>query len=278
MNNAGKEPLVHFLGIGALLFLLYGMVNTEVEMEEIVIDNALVSELVAKWELKRDRQPNLNELRGMVDEYITQEVFYREALAMNLDHNDEIVKRRLAQKMEFISDDLAQSLQPTEEVLQSYYEHNKQHYVKAPSYTLTQVFFDKSKRTDANLDARKALLMDDPSTVGDQIFIPKKYQMTSADKLARDFGSSFIMALDTLPIGQWTGPIRSGIGIHLVKIDQKVPGDYYTYEQVANRVSTDYNFEASRNFKQELIKTLLKKYTLTFDLASDTLNLNRYEE
>ena len=112
MKRIISEPLFQFLTIGALLFFVYGLINTEESRNEIVVDTNLINELVAKWELKRNRQPSLQELKGLVNQYIEQEVLYREALAMNLDHNDEIVKRRLAQKMEFLSDGLAELLQP----------------------------------------------------------------------------------------------------------------------------------------------------------------------
>jgi hypothetical protein len=125
MKRILKEPFIHFLLIGGLLFLLYGMLNKERDESEIVIDDNLVNELVAKWELKRNRQPTFEELENLIDEYIQQEVLYKEALVMKLDHNDEIVKRRLAQKMEFISDGLTESLQPTKEMLMAYYEKNK---------------------------------------------------------------------------------------------------------------------------------------------------------
>ena len=93
MKKILKEPLIHFLLIGALLFLVYGMVNTEKDETEIAIDDNLINELAAKWELKRSRQPTLAEINGMVEKYIEQEILYREALAMNLDHNDEIDRR-----------------------------------------------------------------------------------------------------------------------------------------------------------------------------------------
>jgi hypothetical protein len=272
MKKIIQEPLFHFLAIGMLLFIVYGLINTEESKDEIIIDTNLVSELSAKWQSKRDRQPNLLELRGMVDEYITQEVLYREALAMNLDHNDEIVKRRLAQKMEFISDQLAESLQPSEEMLKEFHNLHREQYKKPAIYTLQQVYFNTNKNENAYENALAALRTNDPSSQGDRISLPSTITETMADKIARNFGSSFIIALDSLPLNTWKGPIRSGLGIHLVNISKKTPGGYFSYDEISNKVNIDYNFEASKNFKKELVTTLLEKYAITFDLEDASLN------
>ena len=157
MKKILKEPLLHFLLIGLGLFFIYGLVNTKPTQSEIIIDEGLINEIVAKWELQRNRKPTLEELTGLVNEFVEQEVLYQEALSMNLDHNDEIVKRRLAQKMEFISDGLAESLQPTDDVLKKYFEDNKDNYSKDPVYTMSHVYFSQDKRIDAYSDEQNAL-------------------------------------------------------------------------------------------------------------------------
>jgi len=271
MKRIIREPLFQFLTIGALLFFLYGLISTEKSRNEIVVDTNLINELAAKWELKRNRQPSLQELKGLVKQYIEQEVLYREALAMNLDHNDEIVKRRLAQKMEFLSDGLAESLQPTEEMLITYYEENRENYKKLPIYTLEQVYFSEVKRVNVFEDAKSALKSENPEELGDNISLSSQYKNISALRIARDYGSAFATALDSLPIGEWTGPIYSGFGIHIIYIKEKKPAGYFTYNEVAAKVNVDYNYEASNNFKKELIASLLKNYTININLDDNTL-------
>lgn len=271
MKKLIKEPLIHFLSIGVLLFLLYGILNNKESKTEIIIDSNLVDEMASKWELKRDRQPNMQELKGMVDEYITQEVLYREALAMNLDHNDEIIKRRLAQKMEFISDGLAESLQPTEEILLTYFEKNKNSYKKPPIYTVQQIYFSTNKRENAFNDAKNALSKEHPEQFGDQLSLKQEYINSNTQQLAIDFGNAFAYALDSLPINKWAGPISSGFGWHIVFINEKETSGFYTFNEVKDRVSINYNFEASQNFKKELITTLLKNYKITFELDNNQL-------
>jgi parvulin-like peptidyl-prolyl isomerase len=271
MKKILKEPLLHFLLIGALLFLVYNVVNTEQNEDEIIIDDNLINELGAKWEMKWNRQPNLQELHSLVSSFIEQEILYREALAMNLDHNDEIVKRRLAQKMEFISDELAEVLQPTEEMLKEYFEKNKENYTKPSVFSFKQVYFSKDKRTSAVEDAKRILEVENPEDRGDHLSLPSLYTNTDALKIARDFGSTFAAALDTLPVGEWTGPIYSGLGVHIVYISARKPAGFYAYEEVANKVNVDYNFHASNEFKKELIASLLNNYTINFQLNDSKL-------
>jgi len=266
-----KEPLLHFIVIGALLFLLYSLLNPVQEENEITIDEGLINEIVAKWELQRNRQPTLEELTGLVNEFVEQEVLYQEALEMNLDHNDEIVKRRLAQKMEFISDGLAESLQPTEVMLKKYFEDNKAKYSKDPVYTISHVYFSQDKRNDAYSDAKNALKLKSKVGLGDLISLPKTYTDASAFIISRDYGTSFANNLDSLEIGKWTGPINSGLGVHLVFIKEKKVGGLYTFEEVKDKVIVDYNFEASNDFKKELISSLLKGYKINVEIENNNL-------
>ena len=271
MKKILKEPLLHFLLIGFGLFFIYGLVNTKPDQNEIIIDDGLINEIVAKWELQRNRQPTLEELSGLVNEFVEQEVLYQEALEMNLDHNDEIVKRRLSQKMEFISDGLAESLQPTEDMLKKYFEDKKDNYSKDPVYTMLQIYFSQDKRSDAYGDAKNALKSVSMEGLGDPISLPKTYTNASAFAISRDYGTSFAINLDTLKVGKWTGPINSGLGVHLVFIKEKKAGGLYTFKEVKDKVIVDYNFEASNDFKKELIATLLKDYKINIDIESKNL-------
>jgi len=271
MKKIIKEPLFQFLLIGLGLFLLYNMVNTDEVGNEIVIDDYLINELAAKWKMKRTREPSLQEIKGLVQLYIEQEVLYREALAMNLDHNDEIIKRRLAQKMEFISDEFASSLQPTEDMLREYFEKQKENYQKPSVFSLKQIYFSEDKRATAIEDAQRAVEDEYPENFGDQISLPSNYINTASNKIAIDFGFAFAGALDTLPLGKWTGPVRSGFGVHLVFIENKKPAGFYTFEEVANKVNLDYNFEASNDFKKQLINSLLENYNIRFELEDSQL-------
>lgn len=271
MRKLIKEPLIHFLVIGAGLFLLYSVNNNTASKNEIIIDQFVVNDLSEKWDMQWHRQPTSNELKKLVELYINQEVLYREALAMNLDHNDEIIKRRLAKKMEFISDELAETLQPSEEILERYYRTNKSDYSKPPVYSFTQVFFDSKNRKSASSDASAALTNNNPIALGDALSLPNKYENVDGLKVAIDFGTRFAQALDTLQLSKWLGPIRSGYGIHIVFIENKESAGVYGYDEVKEKVNADYNFFASNDFQKELTKTLLKNYDVIFELENSPL-------
>ncbi|OIQ41269.1 MAG: hypothetical protein BM563_00870 [Bacteroidetes bacterium MedPE-SWsnd-G1] len=271
MKKFLKEPLFHFLLIGTLLFGLFYIINPSEDKEEIIIDTDLVNELVAKWGQKRNREPSLNEVKGLISEYLEQEIFYREALKMNLDHNDEIVKRRLAQKMQFISDELAETLQPTEKMLRDFYEENKDDYKKPAIFTLEQLYFSPDKRDDATADAKKIIASNNIPEKADGLSLPKKYENTSGTKIAIDFGTRFANTIDTLKIGTWQGPINSGFGVHLVKVHEKIPAGYYSFEETQRNVVLDYNFEANNKFKNQLLNSLLENYEVVYDLESKEL-------
>jgi hypothetical protein len=265
MKKIIREPLFHFLIIGCGLFLLYSVVNKRDGNNEIVIDQDIIDDLSAKWNMQWYREPNLVELKRLITLYINQEVLYREALAMNLDHNDEIIKRRLAKKMEFISDDLAESLQPSENILRAYYISNKKNYAKPPIYTFKQVFFKNQVAADS------ALEKSNPVPFGDPLSLPGSYSKTDALKVSIDFGRAFAESLDTLEMGNWTGPVKSGFGSHLVFIEEKQLAGYYSYDDVAHKVNLDYNYQASNDFQKELITTLLKDYEISFVLSDTKL-------
>ena len=273
-----KEPLFQFLLIGAGLFLVYTLLNSKQDGDTIVIDSNIINELSAKYKMQWKREPDLQELKELVGTYLEQEVLYREALSMNLDQNDEMIKRRLAQKMEFLSEDLSASLQPDKEMIHRYYANHKNKYLKPAVFTFRQVYFNSDHRTDAYNDARLALQESHPEKSGDYLSIPVEYMNANAAKLDADFGQGFSMILDSLPVGKWTGPVKSGLGFHLVLIESKKPVGYYTFEEVAEKVAVDYSFEASTNLRKELIATMLKKYTINIDVADNELRKALHEK
>ena len=154
MKKLLREPLVHFILIGIGLFLLYGWVSDRNRSPDtIYFDDYDMNNIIASWEMQWKRLPTDEELKSLVDQKIRQEVFYQEALKMNLDHNDEIIRRRLAQKMNFLSNDLATLKEPTTEELQEYFEENREKYMSPPVFSFYQLPFRADTRKSAREDA-----------------------------------------------------------------------------------------------------------------------------
>lgn len=154
MKKLIKEPLAHFVVLGILLFLLYGLVNKKTDSRDyIVIDDFDLESIISSWEMQWKRLPTERELKNLIEQNIKQEIFYQEALKMNLDHNDEIIKRRLSQKMQFLSNDLATINEPTDEELMRYYDKNFKKYLTPYKYSFYQIIFSPDKRLDNHSDA-----------------------------------------------------------------------------------------------------------------------------
>lgn len=276
MNKIIKEPLLHFLLIGAAFFLLYSWVGEESEGNNvIVIDESDLDEIVSKFDLQWKRNPTEEELASIVEKRIEEEIFYQEALKMNLDHNDEIIKRRLAQKMQFLSNDISSVVPPTDEELQAYYSSHSEQYMKEANYSLYQVFFSPDLRNDFRGDASKALpefqkmSLEKALKLGDEIALPQYFEHTSEFHISRQMGEEFTTEIATLETGMWQGPVSSGYGSHLVYIEAKKEAHSVPFDEVKEKVLSDYNYAHQKEVKASILKEFSKNYEVDFDVKSD---------
>ena len=161
MRNWLKEPLLHFLVIGTLLFVVFAVFNKQenaVDIKKIVVSAGDMERLAANWSKKWNRQPTEAELKGLIDSYIKEEVYYREALALGLDQDDTVLRRRLMQKMEFLSNDLADLNNPDETALNEYFLANSDKYELPARISFTHIYFSLDKHGNEIFDnAGKAL-------------------------------------------------------------------------------------------------------------------------
>ncbi|TRZ45083.1 peptidyl-prolyl cis-trans isomerase [Robertkochia solimangrovi] len=272
MKKFLKEPLLHFFVLGALFFLVYGMINRSENEEEIIVDNADIEHMIEIWEMQWQRPPSSEELQGMITKYVDQEVMYREALRLNLDHNDEIVKRRLAQKMEFLGNDLsAMVAPPTHENLRLYYDQHQEKYATEYVYTLHQIIFTADKNEDPIRKAQSVLKelqlgnIKDLVTAGDNFPLP--YFIAEADefKLNREFGEKFTEQLAALETGKWIGPVISGFGAHLVYIESRKDPVIPKFSQVEEQVKRDFEYEMVKESKSAILNELKKRYNIRIE-------------
>lgn len=272
IKNLLREPLVHFAIIGLGLFVLFSFVNTEESDTEIIIDEYDLNEIVSKWNLQWQRDPTPQELKGLLDGYIKQEILYREALSMNLDHNDEIIRRRMAQKMQFLTQDVVERVPPGEEELQSFLEENQSKYKSDMLISFEHIYFSHDLRSDARLDAENALKSNDPK--GDQSPIRSSFEQASLTRISGDFGQKFVDALQTKTASDsWQGPIASGLGYHLVKVTEIIDSRNLTLDEVRKKVVTDYQYDLRNQLNETLYETLLKKYEVSIELDDERLKM-----
>jgi hypothetical protein len=248
INRALREPLVHFLVIGLLLFVVFALVGEDRRAagNRIEITDADIDQLVAIFRKQWQRPPDPQELQGLIDSRIREEVLYREALAMGLDKDDTIVRRRLAQKVEFLMGDVSGVTEPDDATLQAYYEKHAERYREPPRLGFTQIYFSTDRRgeqaaTDANaLLARLRATRTGPGQLadeGDPIMLPRVYVDARTDGIARDFGGTFAEEISGLQAKQWQGPVVSGYGLHLVYIDSRKQARLPPLDQVRSRGS-----------------------------------------
>jgi peptidyl-prolyl cis-trans isomerase C len=273
-----KEPFVHFVAIGAALFALYqvsGNLRPAVAGAEevIVIDQREFDHLKELWKIRWKRDPAPGDVRALLERHLRQEVFYREALRMNLDHNDEIIKKRLSQKMEAVANDLSTLTQPpTEERLKAFF-HDHADFFKLPrAYELRQVLFlVKEADVEARMKETLAALRDGgeiPPDRKSKAALANDWPLTSVHDLDNGFGGDFTRSLEKLPSEEWSGPIRSGYGWHLVLIMTKQDPMLPEFAAVRDYVAREYDYRSELESQDRVFRELLAKYKVDIT-ASD---------
>jgi len=275
-----KEPLFHFLLIGAGLFMLYGWQTDDdaLRPDQIVITEAKIDRYINLWERKWQRLPTQQELQGLIEQQIREEVLYREALAMGLDKDDQVVRRRMSQKMEFISNDLASLVEPDDEQLQTYLDEHPKKFAIPGRISYSQVYLNVSQRGEqVYADAEKLLAELSQSTVdidismaGDSFMGGYSFNDETDFGVARLFGKTFALEIFKLPVGEWTGPVESGYGLHLVHVDSRTDSRAPSLEQVRDKVRGEWLSEQQRETNDLLYSELRKRYEITIEGAAAT--------
>ena len=271
LRAAVREPLLHFILIGALLFAVTALRQKHSEHAEIRITAGEVTQLAAFWETQAQRKPTAEELRGLIEERIDEEVLAREAVRLGLDRDDVIVRRRLAQKMAFVSDDLAVVAEPAEDALREYFNAHRETYTTPDLYALRHVYFNPDRHTTLDADAERALQRlargANADNVGDPFMLPRELADVSRDDIARDFGSSFADAVTGSTPGSWSGPVRSPFGVHLVKLESHTPSSTANFEDLRDQVREAYLAEKQRDANAALRTKLRQQYKIVVEPA-----------
>jgi hypothetical protein len=224
-----REPLLHFLLVGALLFLVFGLRQDPVtdSANRIVVDAGQVEQLSVQFQRTWMRPPTKRELEGLVESHVRDEVYYREAVALGLDKDDPVMRRRMRQKLEFLFEDLTAET-PTEEQLSGYLEENSDYFRIEPRVSFQQLYLNPDNRADPVGDARRLLTSLEegaaPATSGDPSLLPSELTQASTSEIARTFGREFADEVSQMPPGGWLGPVYSGLGVHVVRVIDREEG------------------------------------------------------
>ena len=270
-----REPLVHFLLLGLLLFagwlvLVRDATRTPTSNQiELTLDDLRQLEIAftAQWQ----RPPTPEEMVGLVESKVREEILYREALALGLDKNDTIVKRRMAQKMEFLAEDVSGAREPTTEELRTWFEHNADRFALPSRITFRHLYFSPDRRgARARDEASKALEQlagageDSPAakSLGDPFMFQDYLADRSPEQLAKDFGPGFARGVFALTPGSWQGPVESGYGWHVIFVEALTPGHVPTFEEVEPDVRTSWNADQRTEAWNRAYEKMRAKYQL----------------
>ena len=266
-----REPLLHFFLLGTVLFGVYGWLQGGVQSSpsEIVVSRGQVQSLQMQFERVWQRPATADELQGLIDGWIKEEILYREGIAMALDRDDPVVRRRVGQKLEFILDSAAPA-SATDAELQAWLEAHPADYRIEPMYSLRQVFFDPARHGDklnADIVAARSSLESGRLIEGDPTLLPLEMNAARATDVARVFGNEFVEGLRTAEIGRWHGPMRSDFGVHLVELSQRQNGGRATLNDVRAEVERDLLHARAEDAKAAVYEKLRANYRVRFEAA-----------
>jgi len=248
VRQAVREPLVHFLAVGAGLFVLNGFIHgpdAAQKGDDIVISEGRVAQIAQSFVLLTGRPPTREEILALVEDFVSEEMGYREAVAMGLDADDTIVRRRMRQKIEFLIEDSVATDAPTQADLQSWLDMHPERFRLPERRALQQVLISSDKRgASADADAEAALRAlragGDPVSLGDRSMLPDAIPLTTQEGVMALYGESFAAAVFSETAGeQWFGPVASPFGRHLVKLIDREAGRDVPLGEVAERVQAD---------------------------------------
>jgi hypothetical protein len=270
-----REPLLHFVVAGAVLFGGYELFNRG-EVNPPAADPVHIGEGDIRW-LKDTfanqwhRPPTEGELRGLVAGFLEEELFAREAQALGLDQNDTIVRRRLAQKLEFLIGDTSRIVEPTDAELRRFYDANAERFRAEARVSFTQLFFNPEKRQHAEADARAALVSisgsgaEDAAAMGDPILLENEFHEVDEQAVSKMFGADFAGAIFSLKPGSWAGPVKSGYGVHLVRVTDLRPATLLPFEEVRPTVLEEWRHQQRTQAKAVYLSKLREKYGVVID-------------
>ena len=273
LQRLAREPLLHFLLIGAALFMVYDLkrdVGSEAP-NRIVVTQGQQEQLVANFNRTWLRPPSKDELAGLVDNYVREEVFYREAMAMGLDQDDPMVRRRMRMKLEFILEDLTTQTVADAD-LAAFLQKHPEKFRAETQLSFQQVFLDPKKRKDVEADAQELLIRLNngiaADSVGDSTLAPFEYRLATHSDITRSLGEGFAIEVIKLSPGDWTGPIYSAYGAHLLKVSERIEARLPALAEIRGLVKREYLVVLKQEQKDLVYKKLRDNYEVTVEPVS----------
>lgn len=264
-----REPLVHFLLAGALVYALLSGRAPDIGERRIVVNAGVVEQLIGRFKQTYRRDPGPTELDGLITDYVRDQAYYREALRLGLDQDDDVVMRRMRNKMVALATSEAEAATPTDAQLQALLDAHPDRYSPEVRLSFSQVYLG------ADTDATRALAAPtlerlrggaDPATAGQTIPIPRDFANAAASEVAGVFGDAFVAGLRQQEPGAWGGPVDSGLGLHLVRVTGRSAAAKPRLADVRQALENDWRAEALRKAEAENYRRVLAGYDVVIEL------------
>ncbi|MDZ4372770.1 MAG: peptidylprolyl isomerase [Phenylobacterium sp.] len=262
LSRVMREPLAHFLVLGGVLFAGIAFAS-HLQRPVVRIDAQEIDQLAAYWELQSQRPPTRDELAALIHERVDEELLAREAIRLGLDKDDMIIRRRLAQKMSFASEDVAEIPEPDDKTLQAYYDKNRDRYATPGRVAMRHLYFSEDRTGQTpEIAAAAALerLKAGETATGDPSLLPLTYADIAEIDIARDYGPEFARAVREAPVGAWIGPARSAYGMHLIRVERRLPPVVPPLDQVREDVRAAWLAERRQESNLEFRASLRDRY------------------
>ncbi len=268
-----REPLVHFLALALLIFAVHGLLRGDADHpDKIVVSASKIEQMATVFTKTWQRSPTADELKGMIDDYVKEEVLVRQALELGLDRDDTVVRRRLRQKIEFLNAADAVPVTVTDPELEAYLAANPAAFATDAKLAFEQVFLNPARHGDTMARDAVALLaelrsndMADPASLGDASLLPATVQLTSKAAIDQMFGGALADGLEKAPLGQWTGPLTSSFGLHLVRVTEHRPGRVPQLADIRDEVAREWENARRSELEQQRFGELLARYEVSVE-------------
>lgn len=271
MRRILREPIVHFLLIGALLFATYpfSRERTPAPPDRIVVDRGQIEQLAAQFERTWMRPPRSTELEALIENHVREEVYYREALALGLDRDDPVIRQRMRLKLEFLLEDLSVGDTPADSELQRFVESRPDRFMPEQRISFRQVYLSPDRRAAPEVDAERIIAElrsgASPEGLGDPSLLPDRYDQESVGVIARSFGEEFAERLAVVETGQWLGPLRSGVGMHVVRVDERLAPRLPDLPDIREQVIFEWQAERRREMLDQTYGRLREQYEVIIE-------------
>src|SRR5947209_14547639 len=275
MQKVLREPLLHFLLLGTAIFGGYNLLspNSRDEPGKIIISEGQIAAMAEGFTRTWRRPPTREEIDGLINDGVQEEVYCREAMALGLDKDDTIIRRRLRQKLDFVTADVAALAEPTDDDLNAYLKTHADTFRVQRQFTFSQVYLNPERHGEnlvkdtAELLARLRQAGDKAnlSELGDSFLLEHSFQLLPSSEIVKQFGEKFAAKLSELSPGQWEGPIESGYGVHLVRISERTEGRLLALAEVRDAVRRDWANTRRLESNEKFFAELLKRYVVIIE-------------